>query len=68
MTAGGNNVHRKYVSIEIKIYIMSEAHIGRCKSLKTTDNDPRIVKSHSVYLNSSYTQWIHEIKERYRST
>lgn len=30
--------------------------------------EPIIVKSHDVHLDSEYTQWIHEIKERYRNT
>ncbi|MCM1304754.1 MAG: DUF1016 N-terminal domain-containing protein [Lachnospiraceae bacterium] len=30
--------------------------------------EPMIVKSHDVHLDSEYTQWIHEIKERYRNT
>lgn len=36
--------------------------------MKIIENEPRIVKSHNVHLDSGYTQWIHEIKERYRST
>ncbi len=30
--------------------------------------EPVIVKSHDIHLDSEYTQWIHEIKERYRNT
>ena len=32
------------------------------------EKEPRLVKSHDVHLDSEYTQWIHEIKDRYRST
>lgn len=32
------------------------------------DRKPIIVKSHDVHLDSEYTQWIHEVKERYRNT
>lgn len=30
--------------------------------------EPVIVKSHDIHLDSEYTQWVHEIKERYRNT
>ena len=32
------------------------------------NKEPIIVKSHDIHLDSEYTQWIHEIKERYRNT
>ena len=28
----------------------------------------RIVKSHDVHIDAEYTQWIHEVKARYRAT
>ena len=30
-------------------------------------NSPIIVRSHDVYLDSDYVQWIHDIKERFSS-
>ena len=32
------------------------------------NNEPFVVQSHDVQLNAEYTQWIHEIKQKYRST
>ena len=32
------------------------------------NEEPMIVKSHDVHLDSEYTKWIHEIKEKYRKT
>lgn len=31
-------------------------------------NTPIIVKSHDIHLDTEYSQWLYEIKERYRNT
>ena len=48
--------------------------IGRYTKKRTTgvlllmNEEPMIVKSHDVHLDSEYTKWIHETKEKYIKT
>ena len=43
----------------MEIYWIGESKMG---------DTPIVVKSHDIHLDTEYSKWMHEIKERYRNT